>query len=211
MTAPDPKDPSSDDLSSTLRHVRSVQGDDDASLSWSNLHDKVVKWVADACYGANMPADKGAEDLTQEVLLQVFRDIHEFQVQPGASFSGWVKTIADRKLKDLWRRTRAKKRGGGRQKHLGDFDETGGRERFADEKTPRNSMLVRYGELKDALRAALDQLSDKHKQVLEMRLFQGKSFAEIMPLLGYDKEVTVRSLHLRALTRLQELMKPFDA
>jgi hypothetical protein len=43
-----------------------------------------------------------------------------------------------------------------------------------------------------------------------MRLFQGKSFAEIMPLLGYDKEVTVRSLHLRALTRLQELMQPFD-
>lgn len=211
MTAPDPKDPTPEDLSSTLRHVRSVQGDDDAALSWANLHDKVVKWVADACYGANMPADKGAEDLTQEVLLQVFRDIHEFQVQPGASFSGWVRTIADRKLKDLWRRTRAKKRGGGRLKHLGDFDETGGRERFADERTPRNSMLVRFGELKDALRAALDQLSDKHKQVLEMRLFQGKSFAEIMPLLGYDKEVTVRSLHLRALTRLQELMKPFDA
>lgn len=211
MTAPGPKDGSPKDLSSTLRHVQSVQGDDDAGLSWNNLHDKVVKWVADACYGANMPADKGVEDLTQEVLLQVFRDIHEFQVEPGASFSGWVKTIADRKLKDLWRRTRAKKRGGGRVKHLGDFDETGGRERFADEKTPRNSMLVRFGELKDALRTALDQLSDKHKRVLEMRLFQGKSFAEIMPLLGYDKEVTVRSLHLRALTRLQELMKPFDA
>ena len=211
MTAPEPKDGTPPDLSSTLRHVQSVQGDDDATTSWANLHDKVVRWVADACYGANMPADKGVEDLTQEVLLQVFRDIHEFQVEPGASFSGWVKTIADRKLKDLWRRTRAKKRGGGRVKHLGDFDETGGRERFPDEKTPRNSMLVRYGELKDALRAALDQLSDKHKRVLEMRLFQGKSFAEIMPVLGYDKEVTVRSLHLRALVRLQELMKPFDA
>lgn len=210
MTPPDPKDVPPDDLSSTLRYVKAVQGEGDDQVSWANLHEKVVKWVGDACYGTNMPADKGVEDLTQEVLLQVFRDIHEFQVEPGASFSGWVKTIADRKLKDLWRRTRAKKRGGGRQKHLGDFDETGGRERFADEKTPRNSMLVRLGELQDALRTALDQLSDKHKRVLEMRLFQGKSFAEIMPLLGYDKEVTVRSLHLRALTRLQELMQPFD-
>jgi RNA polymerase sigma factor (sigma-70 family) len=71
-------------------------------------------------------------------------------------------------------------------------------------------MLVRLGELQDALRKALDQLSDKHKRVLELRLFQGKSFAEIMPLLGYDKEVTVRSLHLRALLRLQELLRPFD-
>jgi DNA-directed RNA polymerase specialized sigma24 family protein len=46
--------------------------------------------------------------------------------------------------------------------------------------------------------------------VLELRLFQGKSFAEIMPLLGYTKEVTVRSLHMRALQRLQELLARFE-
>jgi RNA polymerase sigma factor (sigma-70 family) len=197
-------------LSSTLRHVKAVQGEGDTDLSWSNLHDKMVKWVAEATHGQNLPTDKNLDDLTQEVLLQVFRDIGEFQVEPGASFSGWVRMIAHRKLNDYWRRTRAKKRGGGKLKHLGDFDETGGRERFADDRLPRNSMLVRYGELRDSLQKALEQLSDKHKKVLEMRLFQGKSFAEIMPVLGYTKEVTVRSLHMRALQRLQELMAPFD-
>ena len=44
-----------------------------------------------------------------------------------------------------------------------------------------------------------------------MRMFQGKSFAEIMPALGYSKEVTVRSLHMRALQRLQELMGQFGS
>lgn len=206
----DPKDkPAPEPLSSTLRHVQAVQGHDDADLSWHNLHDKCVRWVAEASHGQNLPVDKSLEDLTQEVLLQIFRDIGEFRVEPGASFSGWVRMITHRKLNDWWRRARARKRGGGKQRHLGDFDETGGRERFADERTPRQSMLVRYRELQDALREALAQLSDKHKRVLELRLFQGKSFAEIMPLLGYTKEVTVRSLHMRALQRLQELLPEF--
>lgn len=203
----EPKVPA--DLSSTLRHVQNVQGEGDADLSWSNLHDKVVKWVAEACYGQNLPIDKSLDDLTQEVLLQVVRDIGEFKVEPGASFSGWVRMIAHRKLNDYWRRERSKKRGGGRNRHLGDFDESGGQEHFADERTPRQSMLVRYQELQDSLQKALGELSDKHKRVLELRLFHGKSFAEIMPLLGYSKEVTVRSLHMRALQRLQELLAKF--
>lgn len=203
--SPANRDPS---LSSTLHHVRAVQ-DDDASLSWGNLHERVVRWVADATAGTNLPRDKSLDDLTQEVLLQVFRDIGEFKVEPGASFSGWVRMIAQRKLHDIWRRERAKKRGGGRLRHLGDFDETGGREHFADDKTPRQSMLVRYAELRDALQRALPQLSDKHKRVIELRMFQGRPFAQIMPLLGYQKEVTVRSLYLRALQRLQALLAGF--
>lgn len=212
MAPKDPKDsPAPDDrLSSTLQHVKAVQAGGDHDVSWTNLHDKMVRWVAEATHGQNMPTDKSLDDLTQEVLLQVFRDIAEFKVEPGASFSGWVRMIAHRKLNDYWRRTRAKKRGGGKQKQLSDFDETGGREHFADSRFPRQSMLVRYQELRTGLDKALAELSDKHKRVLELRLFQGKSFAEIMPLLGYTKEVTVRSLHMRALQRLQELMAPFD-
>lgn len=210
MSAKPPERPDDEQqLSSTLRHVQNVQGDDGGEVSWGNLHDKIVRWVGEATYGQNLPTDKSRDDLTQEVLMQVFRDIGEFKIEPGASFSGWVRMIADRKLKDYWRRTRAKKRGGGKVKHLGDFDETGGRERFPDEKVERQSMLVRFKELRSALDEALAQLSDKHKRVIELRLFQGKSFAEIMPILGYTKEVTVRSLHMRALHRLQELLAPF--
>ncbi|HEB54597.1 MAG TPA: sigma-70 family RNA polymerase sigma factor [bacterium] len=199
-----------EELSSTLRHVQNVQGDD-GETSWHNLHDRIVRWVGEAAFGQSLPPDKSRDDLVQEVLLQVFKDISEFTVEPGASFAGWVRTIADRKLKDYWRRARAKKRGSGNVRHLGEFDEHGGRERFADEKVQRQSMLVRYQELRSALDRALDQLSDKHKRVIEMRMFQGKSFAEIMPELGYTKEVTVRSLHMRALQRLQELLAEFGA
>ena len=119
-----------EELSSTLQHVQNVQGDD-GDVSWANLHDKIVKWVGEAAYGQNLPADKSRDDLTQEVLMQIFRDIGKFEVEPGASFSGWVRMVADRKLKDYWRRSRAKKRGSGNIQHLGDFDESGGHDRFA--------------------------------------------------------------------------------
>ena len=206
----EPRDPRPEDeqdpLSSTLRHVRSVQGEGDSQLSWANLNDKCARWIAEAAHGQNLPADKSVEDLTQEVMLQVFRSIGEFEVEPGASFSGWVRTITQRKLKDYWRRARAQKRGGGKTKHLGEFDEVGGGGRFVDERVERQSMIVRYKELQDGLQRAMAELSDRHKQVIELRLFQGKSYAEIMPVLGYDKEVTVRSLHMRAMQRLQELL-----
>jgi RNA polymerase sigma factor (sigma-70 family) len=205
--AEDPKKPP---LSSTLIHVQKVQGKVDAELSWHDLHGKMHKWIEDALRGQNLPPDRNLDDLAQDVMLQVWKDIHEFQVEEGASFSGWVKTVAQRKLLDVWRRARTKKRGGGRQKHLGDFDESGGREHFADERTPRQSMLVRVKELQGALDQALEKLSAKHRRVIELRLLQGKQYADMIGELGYTKEVTVRSLYMRAMERLQELLAEFD-
>jgi RNA polymerase sigma factor (sigma-70 family) len=208
-SVPPPRPPVQRPLSSTLHHVQNVQGEIDVDVSWANLHGKIQKWIEDAMRGQNLPPDKTLDDLAQDVLLQICKDIGEFKVEPGASFSGWVKMVANRKLNDIWRRARAQKRGGGKQRHLGDFDDSGGREHFADERTPRQSMLVRYQELSDSVLQALQQLSDKHKRVIELRMFQGKPFAEIMPELGYTKEVTVRSLYMRAVQRLQELLGGF--
>lgn len=199
-----------DPLSSTLHHVQNVQHQDDAGTSWQNLNDKAERWVAEAVRGSNLPPDRSLEDIVQEVMLQVIRDINEFVVEPGASFAGWVRTIAQRKLTDAWRHERAHKRGRGKQRHLGEFDESGGQGHFADERTPRQSMFVRLGELGAALDAALLQLGEKYRRVIELRLFQGKSYAEIAPEMGYDKEVTVRSLYMRATEQLQDLLRPFD-
>ena len=84
MSEPPEKDPPEPPISSTLRHVKAVQGEQDVDVSWTNLHDKIVRWVAEATMGTNMPPDKSLDDLTQDVMLQVFRDIGEFQVEPGA-------------------------------------------------------------------------------------------------------------------------------
>lgn len=196
-------------LSSTLRHVQAAQAGDDSGTSWVNLEARIRDWVHAATMGTNLPPDRSLEDLQQDVLLQVFKDLDEFVVEPGASFSGWVRTVAHRKLGDLWRRARADKRGKGKARHLSEFDETGGPDHFADPKVERQSMILRHKELQERLVAALDQLGDKHRRVIELRLFQGRPFVEVAAELGYDKEVTVRSIYLRAVRRLQVLLEDF--
>ena len=196
---------------STLHYVQKAQAGGD-EVTWANLHAKIVQWVEEATSGTNFPPHKNLDDLTQDVCMQVYRDLDHFAVEPGASFSGWVREIAHRKLTDWWRRERAQKRGGHRvrvQPTGPDGGEDRGMDEFADESSARQSMYARYTELTKGLEAALGRLSDKHRRVLEMRLFQRMSFAEIAPRLGYTKEVTVRSLHFRALQRLQELLAEF--
>lgn len=204
----DPERPS-EPLSSTLRHVQSAQAGDDSGTSWTNLEVRIRAWVHAATTGTNLPPDRSLEDLQQDVLLQVFKDLDEFVVEPGASFSGWVRIIAQRKLGDLWRRARATKRGKGKARHLSEFDETGGQDHFADPKVERQSMIVRHKELQGRLAEALKELGDKHRRVIELRMFQGRPFVEVAAELGYDKEVTVRSIYLRAVRRLQVLLEDF--
>jgi len=196
-------------LSSTLHHVKQVQDAVDVDVHWDNLHAKMQKWILDAMRHENLPADKSLDDLAQDVLLQICKDIGEFKVEEGASFSGWVKMVAQRKLIDIWRRARADKRGRGKVRHLGDFDEDGGREHFADDRTVRPSVMVRFDELSRSMREAMAKLSDKHRRVIELRMLQGKAYAEMLDDLGYTKEVTVRSLYMRAMQELQALLQPF--
>ncbi|MEY4829866.1 MAG: hypothetical protein RLZZ562_1662 [Planctomycetota bacterium] len=196
-------------LSSTLHHVKQVQDAVDVDVHWDNLHAKMQKWILDAMRHENLPADKSLDDLAQDVLLQICKDIGEFKVEEGASFSGWVKTVAQRKLMDIWRRARADKRGKGRVRHLGDFDEDGGREHFADDRTVRPSVMVRFDELSRSMREAMAKLSDKHRRVIELRMLQGKAYADMLDDLGYTKEVTVRSLYMRAMQELQALLQQF--
>jgi DNA-directed RNA polymerase specialized sigma24 family protein len=69
--------------------------------------------------------------------------------------------------------------------------------------------MVRFDELSRSMREAMAKLSDKHRRVIELRMLQGKAYADMLDDLGYTKEVTVRSLYMRAMQELQALLQPF--
>ncbi len=53
--------------------------------------------------------DADTADVRQEVLLAVARKVEDFhRDQAGDTFRGWLRTIAQRKLSDHWRKTRAR-------------------------------------------------------------------------------------------------------
>ncbi len=69
-----------------------------------------------------------------------------------------------------------------------------------DDRSP--SSAVSAGELGEKLRAAIDQLPQDERIVIEMHYFQGQTYAEIGAFINRTPEA-VRKLWGRALVRLQ--------
>lgn len=64
---PAPKRP----LSSTLRHVKSVQQSVDVDVHWNNLHAKMQKWIEEAMRGENLRRQQQLVTAQRELLEAV--------------------------------------------------------------------------------------------------------------------------------------------
>jgi RNA polymerase sigma-70 factor, ECF subfamily len=100
----------SDSSSSTLLYL--VQAQD--PQAWQRLVDLYAPLIYRWCRRCNLQADDAA-DVAQEVFAAVFANVGQFRKdQPGASFRGWIWTIAQNKIRDHFRRRegRAQAEGG---------------------------------------------------------------------------------------------------
>jgi len=196
------------DLTSTLHCARRAQaGEADA---WVELDVKLRPWLLDKLSGRRLPASHDVQDVVQEVLLYVHEHFPQFAAAPGASLRGWVLRIAESKVVDMWRRGSAKKRGGGRERNTAELTDTSLFGQIADDRLQRQSAVARCGEIRARMAKVAESLSAKHREVLELRETEGLPFAEIAERMGYKKEVTVRSLYMRAKLCRAELMREFD-
>jgi RNA polymerase sigma-70 factor (ECF subfamily) len=62
--------------------------------------------------------------------------------------------------------------------------------------------LLHEGEMQEALKGALERLTEDHRQVLVLRFLMEKPAREIGEIMG-RKEVTIRGLQMRALQSLR--------
>jgi len=204
---PDPKELSRDAPRSTLGYVRRAQADD--TVSWNNLFPKIRETVERHISASSLPRGYDLDDLVSEVSIQVARDLAKFDPSPGSSFRAWVKVIAKHALVDMQRRAASVGRGGGDERLLGDVEAAAGGGIGAAPDQERQSVLARVGEMERGIQDVLATMDDKYRQVLELRMLQDLSYKEIAPLLGYEREVTVRSLYMRARSVLQKELQRF--
>jgi RNA polymerase sigma factor (sigma-70 family) len=195
----------------TLSAVRSGRGGDPGA--WEVLHRKVREVVFDKLDRKDLPAGCDAEDLLAIVLAEIFRSLHAFDPDAaGASFRGWVYTVRQRKLIDLWREARAGRRGGGKVRPLESILTTATETvDFVDDKWVSQSGLFRCKDLQERIAESLRGLDQKDLDVLRMREESCLDFQRIAELLGYDKAVTARSRYFRARERRAELLRPLFA
>lgn len=134
-----------------------------------------------------------AEDLTQDVLLRLYRSRKRYQ--PRARFATWLFHITQNVARNAFRDRR---RLGQKCQNLDRAEEEASRETGAH--CPSRSL--ERSELARMVRAAVSGLADRQRAALEMYQFQNRSYAEIAAALALSTKAT-KSLLYRARVQLK--------
>jgi RNA polymerase sigma-70 factor (ECF subfamily) len=133
-----------------------------------------------------------AEDVTQEVFLDVWRKAPRFDSEIGKAKT-WVMTIAHRRSVDAVRRSEAQKR----QDHHGAPDEVS-HDEPAD--------LVITAEEHGAVRDCLETLTDLQLESVRLAYFNGYTYNEVATLLGKPLP-TIKTRMRDGLIRLRDCLE----
>ena len=152
-------------------------------------------------------ANTDPDDILQEVYVDLARRIDRFEDRGAGSFQNWLYAILDQKLVDAQRAAHRQKRDADRQVMIGRADSSSYVSLldhvYADSGTP--SRVARRQEALSALPIGLADLSESHRQVIELRFLEGLSVAEVAVRLG-KSEAAVVALTKRALETLRQSM-----
>ena len=141
--------------------------------------------------------DAVAEDLTQEVMLSIWRRAHQFD-RSRAALSTWVYTIARNRRIDALRRERRP-----------DFDPEDPALVGDNELAPRGDRFAEAEQARREVMHAVEQLPAEQAQLLRIFYFEEKPHSVIAEELGLPLG-TVKSRLRLALGKLRVLLNGFD-
>ncbi len=147
-----------------------------------------------------------AEDLAQDVFLRVYRARKRYE--PGAKFSTWLFTIANRAainaLRDRCRRPEINLR-------PSDSGPMGPRPLDTMLQASSGQMPARQldkAEMRDIVRMSLEALGERQRMAVLLSKFEGMSYLEIADVMEISVPA-VKSLLSRAREHLREVLQPY--
>ena len=170
---------------------RAGKGDENAFAELVRLYEKKVYNLALRICGN--PED--AADAAQEAFLSAWKGLPNFRGDAG--FSTWLYRLTSNAAIDCLRRSR-------RQRGEASLDNEELRLDAVDD-APSPQEQAEDAELRQAVMAGLDQLSEDHRQVLTLRELQELSYEEIASVLDVDLG-TVKSRISRARGALRKIL-----
>lgn len=151
-----------------------------------------------------VPNKEDAEDIAQEVFVEVFNSIGKFK--GNSKLSTWIYRICTNKCLEFIRKRNTKKRFGFMQAILGNkipIDKTG---YFTEMNHP--GVILENKEKSEILFYAINKLPEAQKVAFTLHKIDGKSYQEISDIT--EKSVSsVESLMFRAKNNLQKLLENF--
>ncbi len=130
-----------------------------------------------------------AEDITAQVFMQALERLSQFRYQPGARFSSWLYTIAHHQIVDYYRKRR----------DTVDLEQA---EPIPSAETATDSVDSHLQQ--DRVRSIVQQLPSADQEVLQLRLWEDKSYHEIAQIL-HSNMVAIRARYSRALKKFNTL------
>lgn len=151
-----------------------------------------------------VPNKEDAEDIAQEVFVEVFNSINKFK--GNSKLSTWIYRITTNKCLEFIRKKNTKKRFAFMQSIMGNEIPMDKTSYFTEMNHP--GVILENKEKSDTLFFAINQLPDAQKVVFTLHKVDGKSYQEISDIT--EKSVSsVESLMFRAKKNLQKLLENF--
>jgi RNA polymerase sigma-70 factor, ECF subfamily len=192
---------------SSISRIESNATGCEAELTEATGGDPAARWSAlEACRDylrlvvrrgqwSNPRGRSATSDLIQETMVDAWRNFSRFQGRTPGQLRAWLKAILIHGSLNAQRRPRPLRIESGDE--LGILASSAG--------SP--SKVAERNASKAALDLALDGLSERHRTIIHIRIWDQLSFAEIGMRLTVSEDAA-RMLYGRALTRLRESMRP---
>lgn len=143
-----------------------------------------------------------SEDATQDAILSALRRLSQFEYRGDGSFLAWLLKGAEYEILRRVRAMETQKRAG--QQNEVELDTQIARILPGDDRTP--DQIVGEQEMAERVRAALQRLPDREREVIMLRRYLELENEEICNELGLPSAGAVRALLSRAQARLSEML-----
>ncbi len=145
-----------------------------------------------------------AEDIAQDVFLEVFRSISKFK--GNSKLSTWIYKIATNKCLEFIRKKNAKKRFAFMQSIFGNEIPLDKTTFFTEFKHP--GVLLENKERSETIFKAINLLPESQRVVFTLAKIDGKSYQEIVEITGKSLS-SIESIMFRAKKNLQQHLENF--
>ena len=172
-------------------------------FAYGKLIDDFQQKVFSTCISF-VPNKEDAEDIAQDVFVEVFRSISKFK--GDSKLSTWIYKITTNKCLEFIRKKNTKKRFGILKSIMGNDMPVDKTSYFTDMNHP--GILLENKEKSETIFRAINQLPEAQKVVFTLCKIDGKSYEEVSDIMGKSIS-SVESLMFRAKKNLQDLLGNF--